>query len=624
MCGIIGYVGASEAVPILIDGLSRLEYRGYDSAGIACLGRNGSALLVMKEKGKLKALRQMIEGANLSSSIGVGHTRWATHGEPSRVNAHPHTDCRRQLALVHNGIVENYESLRKKLIQKGHRFKSETDTEVLVHLIEDYDRGDLLGALRRAVKEIQGFFAFVLISAKEPGKLFVFKRSNPLVVGLGKGENFIASDVPALLPHTRKVVFLEDDEFAVIQRSGVQIFSLKSQTSLKRRPSEITWSVSQAQKGGFRHFMLKEIHEQPRVLAETIAKRLDARGNIYFDTLSRKVVSRLCRIKKVSLVSCGTAYHAGILGNYMIERYARLSVQAAVSSEFRYEDPILDKQSLVILITQSGETADTLAALREAKKKGAFTLAIVNVVGSTIAREADAVVYTHAGPEIGVASTKAYTAQLITLILLTLYLAELRLGRIKKEVSRPEFQKLVREMKALCHEIRNLPRQAETTIKLEKAIENCARKHRRRKNFLYLGRGYNYPNALEGALKLKEITYAHAHGYPAGEMKHGPIALIDDELPVICLAPESRTYEKMISNIEEIRARGGIVVAVGTEGDRRLENLASDFFAIPRCPEVFSPILTVIPLQLFAYKVAALNGRDVDQPRNLAKSVTVE
>lgn len=611
MCGIVGYVGQRKALPILIDSLSHLEYRGYDSAGIACLNENGSGLFIVKEKGKLQVLRDKIGSLNLPSSIGLGHTRWATHGAPSRANAHPHTDCRNELALVHNGIIENYESLRQALLKKGHRFRSQTDTEVLVHLIEEYDRGDILKALRRALKEVRGYFAFVLLAQKEPGKLFVFKRSNPLVIGLGKGENFIASDVPALLPYTRDVLFLEDDEYAVLQKEKVDLFSLKNHKPLKRKVSRIEWSVSEAEKGGFPHYMLKEIYEQPKVV-ETILKIRLQKGEIAFDSLDSKIDRKLKAIEKIHLVSCGTAYHAGLIGNYMLGEYVRLPIEASVSSEFRYEDPVVGKEDLVILITQSGETADTLAALREAKAKKAFTLALVNVVGSTIAREADSVIYTHAGPEIGVASTKAYSAQLTTLLLFSLYLACLR-RRVKKA-----------KLQELICQIEKLPHQVEKALKLEPLIRACARKHYPRKNFLYLGRGYNYPTALEGALKLKEITYAHAHGYPAGEMKHGPIALIDRALPVICLAPQSKTYEKMISNIEEIRAREGIVIAIGTEGDLVLPRLAANFFPIPKCPEILSPVLTVIPLQLFAYHIAALNGRDVDQPRNLAKSVTVE
>lgn len=612
MCGIVGYVGKNEVLPILMEGLGHLEYRGYDSAGVACLNHTGSRLLVIKEKGKLQALRQKIDSLSVTSTIGIGHTRWATHGEPSQANAHPHSDCRNQLALVHNGIIENYGPLRKELEAKGHRFRSQTDTEVLVHLIEQYDRGDTLEAVREALKRVKGYFSFALLSSKDPKKLFVFKRSNPLVIGLGQGGNFIASDVPALLPYTREVLYLEDDEYAVLEEGKVEIFSLKSRTPLRRKSSRIDWSVAEARKSGFPHYMLKEIYEQPRVIEETLSRYLNEEDQIYFETLGKKSIEQLKKIRKIFVVSCGTAYHAGLVSRYMIEGYARIPTEVQVSSEFRYSDPIVSKGDVVILITQSGETADTLAALREAKSKGALTLAVVNVVGSTIAREADLVIYTHAGPEIGVASTKAYLAQLMTLTFFALYLAKLH-GQIPLKTSSD-----------LIKAIHKLPEQVKKTLKLDPQIKKCAQDHYQRKNFLYLGRGYNYPNALEGALKLKEITYAHAHGYPAGEMKHGPIALIDSELPVLCLAPESQTYEKMISNIEEIRARGGIVLAIGTEGDPLLERLSAALFPVPRVPEILSPLLTVIPLQLLAYHIAVLNGRDVDQPRNLAKSVTVE
>lgn len=612
MCGIFGYIGDKQALPILLQGLSHLEYRGYDSAGVACLNPNGSGFFLLKERGKLEVLRRKAETVQCLGSLGVGHTRWATHGEPSQANAHPHTDCRNRLALVHNGIIENHEPLRRKLKKRGHQFRSQTDTEVLIHLIEEYDRGDVVKALRKAVREVRGYFSFVMISDREPGKLFVFKRSNPLVIGLGKGENFVASDVPALLPYTREVLYLNDEEYAVVERNQVRKFSLQNPVPLKFKASKIEWSVSQAQKEGFPHFMLKEIYEQPRVLADTILRYLDRKGNIRFESFHRRIDAQLKRIRKIFVVSCGTAYHAGLVSRYMIEEYARIPTEVQPSSEFRYSDPIVGKGDVVLLITQSGETADTLAALREAKAKGALTLAIVNVVGSTIAREADCVIYTHAGPEIGVASTKAYSAQLMTLAFFALYLAKLR-NRVRPKI-----------LKGLIREIQNLPDQAKQILKADPEIQDCVRQHHQRKNFLYLARGYNYPNALEGALKLKEISYAHAHGYAAGEMKHGPIALIDNELPVICIAPQSKTYEKMISNIEEIRARQGRIIAIGTERDRTLEELASSFFPVPRTSEILSPILTVIPLQLFAYHVAALNGKDVDQPRNLAKSVTVE
>ena len=614
MCGIVGYVGYRNTVPVLIKGLETLEYRGYDSAGIACVDQQKGSLFLVKEKGKLGVLKEKLGDFNIEAHIGIGHTRWATHGEPSRANAHPHVDASGKIALVHNGIFENYAVVKSALQKKKVRFLSQTDTEVCVNLIGSYYRKSpkLFDAVKRAVSELHGFFAFVLFSKEDPDTLIAFKRSNPLVIGLGQGENFVASDVTALLPYTRQVIYLEDEDLAVITAKEVAIYSLKTKSWVKRHPTTVHWDVSQAQKQGFPHFMLKEMYEQPEVLKSILSKRLQKGGDIFFDTLDKRFQKRLRKIERVSMISCGTAYHAGLVGSIAVEKYTRLSCHTQVSSEFRYGDPILGVKDLVVLITQSGETADTLAALREAKAKGATTLAVVNVVGSTIAREADAVIYTHAGPEIGVASTKAYIAQLATLLLFAFYVAKLR-----KTISPSDLKVLIREFK-------KMPEQCSKVLKNIKKFERCAQKHYTRRNFLYLGRGCNYPTALEGALKLKEISYAHAHGYAAGEMKHGPIALIDHEQPVICIAPDSMTYDKMISNIQEIRARDGIVIAIGSEGRDDLKKMADDFFAIPKVPEILSSILTVIPLQFFAYKIAALNGRDVDQPRNLAKSVTVE
>ncbi|MBN1689383.1 MAG: glutamine--fructose-6-phosphate transaminase (isomerizing) [Candidatus Omnitrophica bacterium] len=616
MCGIVGYIGERDAVPVLIKGLEHLEYRGYDSAGVACLHRDSCDLTVVKEKGKLIKLRERLRGRILSSHIGIGHTRWATHGEPEKHNAHPHSDSANQIAIVHNGIIENYSQIKTELLNQGVPFRSQTDTEVAANLIgKYYQSGHLVEAFTKAVARLEGFFAFVVIAKDEPDKLLVFKRSNPLVIGLGKGENFVASDVSALLPYTRQAVFMEDDEYAIIRKDRVEIYSLKTRRPVKRRPITIEWDISQAAKSGYPHFMLKEIYEQPEVVRNILKSRIH-RGKIVFDSLDKKVERRLKNIERVHFVSCGTAYHAGLVGNYMLEECVRLPVNAAVSSEFRYEDPIVDDKDLVILITQSGETADTLAALREAKKKKALTLAIVNVVGSTIAREADAVIYTHAGPEIGVASTKAYLAQLTVIALFSIYLRQIHRGR--KGIS-------AGKMKSLLSQLVRLPAQIERALKQEEIITNCAKHLFRKQTFLYLGRGYNFPNALEGALKLKEITYSHAHGYPAGEMKHGPIALIDKNQPVICICPKaSATYDKMLSNIEEIRARKGILICIGTERDKHLTKLAKYIFLVPDTAAMLSPILTAIPLQMFAYKVAVLKKRDVDQPRNLAKSVTVE
>lgn len=613
MCGIVGYTGPREALPILIQGLEQLEYRGYDSAGVACLKPSGSFFLA-KEKGKLIELKNLLKKKGAQAHQGIGHTRWATHGEPSRANAHPHLDAHGRVVLVHNGIVENYAEIRKSLSKKRIRFFSETDTESATQLIGDwYHRiQNPLRAFREAILKMRGYFAFVTLFKEDPGALYVFKRSNPLVIGLGEGENFVASDVTALLTYTRKVVFLEDDDMAVVRPEGVQIYNLKTGRLVLRKPAHIHWDVTQARKQGYPHFMLKEVYEQPQVLAEIISKILGTSDDIYFETLTKKNLAGLAKIKKISIISCGTAHHAGLVASRMIETWAKVPCRVQVSSEFRYSNPIVGKEDLVVLITQSGETADTLAALREAKAKGAMTLAVVNVVGSTVAREADAVIYTHAGPEIGVASTKAYTAQLLTLALFAI-----QLGRTRKAI-------FPAEVCGLIHEIKKLPAYAVRTLRQARAIEKCAKKHFKRKNFLYLGRGANYPTALEGALKLKEISYAHAHGYAAGEMKHGPIALIDSEQVVICIAPASATYEKTVSNIQEIRARRGIVICVGTEGDRFLKKMAQDFFTIPKMHELLSPILTVLPLQFLAYYVSVLNGRDVDQPRNLAKSVTVE
>lgn len=614
MCGIVGYVGYRNTVPVLIEGLERLEYRGYDSAGIACVGHQRNGLSLIKEKGKLGVLKEKLGDFTLEAHIGIGHTRWATHGEPSRANAHPHVDVTGKIALVHNGILENYAGIKTALQKKKVRFLSQTDTEVGVNLISSYYRktSKLFDAVKRAVSELHGFFAIVLFSKEDPDTLIAYKRSNPLVIGLGRGENFVASDVTALLSYTRQVIYLEDEDLAMITAKEVSVYSLKTRSWVKRYPTTVHWDVSQAQKQGFPHFMLKEMYEQPEVLKNILTKRLQKHGDIFFDTLNKKFQRRLRKIERVSMISCGTAYHSGLVGSMAIEQHLRIPCHAQVSSEFRYSNPILNSKDLVVLITQSGETADTLAALREARAKGAATLAVVNVVGSSIAREADAVIYTHAGPEIGVASTKAYIAQLTTLLLLDLYMAKAR-----KAIS-------LADLKSLLREFKKMPEQCTKVLKEIKKFERCAQKHFTRRNFLYLGRGYNYPTALEGALKLKEISYAHAHGYAAGEMKHGPIALVDHEQPVICIAPDSLAYDKMISNIQEIRARDGIVIAIGTEGRKDLEKMSDDFFAIPKVPEILSPLLTVIPLQFFAYKIASLNGRDVDQPRNLAKSVTVE
>jgi len=613
MCGIIGYIGSKEALPVLMKGLQTLEYRGYDSAGIACLDEENGKIHVEKEEGKLGALKEKIKSLHIAGSSGIGHTRWATHGAPSRKNAHPHQDYRKKIALVHNGIVENYAELKRELLEKGVPFLSETDTEVAANLIGYYlQTMPIEKAFPKALKRLKGYFSFVLLHAASPGRVYVFRRSNPLCIGLGRGENFVASDVTPLLAYTDKIIYLDDDDYAWVSRDEASVFSLKTGKAVKRSPVTIRWSVAQAAKEGYPHFMLKEIHEQPEVMKQMLRKRVLQKQKIYFDSLDEKAVKRLVKIRKVFLVSCGTAYHAGLVGGILLENFARLPSYAQVSSEFRYSDPVVGREDLVVLITQSGETADTLAALREAKAKGAMTLAIVNVVGSTIAREADTVIYTHAGPEIGVASTKAYTAQLMTLTLLSLLLGECR-GVLR-----------VKEMSRLLKGLNRIPELSRKVIKQYKKIDLCAKKLYQHRSFLFLGRGYNFPSALEGALKLKEISYAHAHGYAAGEMKHGPIALIDNNQPVICVAPFSKTYDKMLSNIEEIRARSGIVIAIGSEGDKELPKKSRFFFSVPVTEECYTPVLTAIILQIFAYRIAVHNERDVDQPRNLAKSVTVE
>lgn len=612
MCGIVGYIGDRKIVPVLVGGLERLEYRGYDSSGIAFLGNNGGPISCIKEKGKIAVLKSMVTKENASGTVGIGHTRWATHGIPSRANAHPHLDEKQEFAVVQNGIVENYREIRDDLTKKGYKFSSETDTEVLAHLLQDNYSGDFVTAFRKSIKRLQGFFVFVAISKQDPDTLLAFRRSNPLVIGLGKNENFLASDVAPLLPYTKKVIYPDDEQVVIVKRNRVETVELNTGNLVKQKTTTIKWNVEQAAKGGFPHFMLKEIYEQPEVAKQTLTKRIRNNEQIIFNSLNRKAEKRLKRAGKVFAVSCGTAYHACMVSKYLIEDFVRIPVECWVSSEFRYADPIINSDDVVLLITQSGETADTLAALREAKAKGAYTISVCNVVGSTIARESDLVLYTHAGPEIGVASTKAYIAQLLCVTLLSLQLA-----KIRGKVDRATLKKQLKLMQTL-------PRMIKKLLKSDPKIKRVAKKLSKSKNFLYLARGYNYPNALEGTLKLQEISYVHAHGYAAGEMKHGPIALVDKKLPVICICPQSETYEKMASNIEEIKARNGILVTVISEGDSNVKKHSDYAFDIPKIPEFLSPILTIIPLQLLAYYVAVYNGCEVDQPRNLAKSVTVE
>ncbi|RUM89822.1 MAG: glutamine--fructose-6-phosphate transaminase (isomerizing) [Thermodesulfatator sp.] len=615
MCGIIGYLGERPVKSVLLEGLRRLEYRGYDSAGVVFFTAEG--LFVHRVKGKILDLDESLARLEVSGKApGLGHTRWATHGEPSERNAHPHLDCRKEIAVVHNGIIENYQSLRRELLARGHRFVSETDTEVLAHLVEEAleETQDLAEAVRRALLRVKGAYALAVIWSRDPERILVARQQSPLVLGLGEGEVFLASDVPALLPWTKKVVFLEDGDLAELRREGLHLFRLDGST-VKRSSQEIAWDASQAEKGGFPHFMLKEIYEQPEAIRNTLRGRLDPESsqvNLDDAELSPDFFKNL---QKIFFVACGTSYHAGLVGKYLLEDLARIPVEVDLASEFRYRDPLVDERTLAVVISQSGETADTLAALRLAAQKGARVLGIVNVLGSTIAREAHRVVYTHAGPEIGVASTKAFTSQLTVILLLALYLGELR------ESLPPE------RAQRLAAELLQVPGRLQELIpKVHPVLRRLSERYFRRENFLYLGRHILFPVALEGALKLKEISYIHAEGYAAGEMKHGPIALIEENVPTVALAPRESgvIYEKMLSNIEEVRSRRGPVIAFGTQGDTHLAGLATDFVELPPTSWELFPLLYTVPLQLFAYEMAVRRGCDVDQPRNLAKSVTVE
>jgi glucosamine--fructose-6-phosphate aminotransferase (isomerizing) len=609
MCGIVGYIGDKDAAPIIMDGLHRLEYRGYDSAGIVVL-RDG-ALKCIKRLGKLKVLDAALAETPLRGTLGIGHTRWATHGVPSEVNSHPHFDCSGKIALVHNGIIENYHDLREQLKREGHMFKSETDTEVVAHLIEKHYKGDLMQAVRDALKEVEGAYALGIMRVNEPNVLVAARCGSPLIVGVGDGENFIASDVPAILRYTRKVIYLNDKQVIRIERNGYRITDLDG-AAVEMPVSTVTWDVSAAEKGGYPHFMLKEIHEQPDVLRNTLRGRVSEGSedvNLEDMNLSEK---ELTAARKFFVISCGTAWHAGLTGKYLIERFTKTPVEVDLSSEFRYRDPLVGRGDIIIPVSQSGETADTLAGIREAKAKGAKVVSIVNVVGSSIARESDGLIYTQAGPEIGVASTKAYTSQVMSFWLFTIYL-----GRLKGTITKQDARTMITELRAI-------PDKIQRVLDDQSAILRCAEKYYTATSSLFLGRSYNFPNALEGALKLKEISYIHAEGYGAGEMKHGPIALVDEQLPVVCLAPRSDVYDKMVSNIQEIKARKGVIISVATEGDKDIKKHCDEVIYVPDCPEPFSPLVVVVPLQLLAYHIAVKRGCDVDQPRNLAKSVTVE
>ena len=615
MCGIIGYLGPKKVVPILIDGLRRLEYRGYDSAGVAVV-RNGR-IERRRSAGKLTNLEQAIDTQPLEGLYGVGHTRWATHGRPTEENAHPHQDCTGKVVVVHNGIIENYLDLKRELQKLGHTFVTETDTEIIAHLLEQKGSGgrSLEEAAREALLQLRGLFAFVAISTDDPEKIIAVRNGPPIVVGLGQDEFFVASDTPAILSHTRDVVFLGDEEMAVITRGGVE-FTNFAGTPVSKATQRVLWDPIMAEKSGYRHFMLKEIFEQPRAAEETLLGRVSIdTGRVFLEEIAISEAD-LQSVNKVALIACGTSWHAGLVGKFLIERFAGLPVEVDYGSEYRYRDFIVDRHTLVVIITQSGETADTLAALREARKKGARSLAICNVVGSMATRDSEGTIYTHAGPEIGVASTKAFTSQLVALNLLALFLGQMK-GTLAEVDARAHIGALMQ-----------LPKQMEQTLKASAAVEEIAGRYFNRSDFLYLGRGINYPIALEGALKLKEISYIHAEGYPAGEMKHGPIALIDAKMPVVSIAPNDHVFEKMLGNIQEVKARGGSVIAVTTEGHDTLKSIldpAEDaMISLPRVPEMLSPITMVLPLQLLAYHIAVRRGCDVDQPRNLAKSVTVE
>jgi glucosamine--fructose-6-phosphate aminotransferase (isomerizing) len=614
MCGIIGYIGPKDVVPVLIDGLRRLEYRGYDSAGVAVVSHG--AVELRRSAGKLSRLEDVISGQPITGDYGVGHTRWATHGRPTEENAHPHRDCTGKIVVVHNGIIENYLDLKQELQRQGHKFVTETDTEIVAHLVEREMKDDgLENAVRRALMLMRGLFALVLISADDPEKIIAVRNGPPIVVGLGDGEFFVASDIPAILSHTRDVVFLGDEEMAVITKTGVAFTDFFGRP-ISKATQRVLWDPIMAEKAGYKHFMLKEIFEQPTAARETILGRVSQDSGRVFLEEMKITEAQLRAVQKVTMLACGTSWHAGLVGKFMLEKLARIPVEVDYGSEYRYRSPIVGPNTLAVVITQSGETADTLAALREAKREGASSIAICNVVGSMATRETDGTIHTHAGPEIGVASTKAFTSQLVALYLLALRLGQVR-GTLSAEASKPHVE-------ALLH----LPLLLEETLKIAPEIEEIAARFQARTDFLYLGRGINYPIALEGALKLKEISYIHAEGYPAGEMKHGPIALIDEQMPVVTIAPHDHVFEKMIGNMQEVKARGGSVIALTTRGDDTLaailDRSRDSVIHLPRAPELLTPILMVVPLQLLAYDIAVRRGCDVDQPRNLAKSVTVE
>ncbi|MEZ0324155.1 MAG: glutamine--fructose-6-phosphate transaminase (isomerizing) [Hydrogenothermaceae bacterium] len=602
MCGIVGYVGKREIVPVLIHGLMRLEYRGYDSAGIAVIDETGN-LIIEKTVGKIRDLTEHIWGKDIKGHIGIGHTRWATHGPPTVENAHPHKSRDNSVALVHNGIVENYVQLKEELISKGYQFSSQTDTEVIAHLIEEEWEGNLFKTILKVAKKLKGAYAVGIISTKEPDKIVALRKGSPLIVGLGEGENFIASDIPAVLEYTNRFITLNDDEIAVITKDSVVIYNIDGE-KLERKPFTVNWDMSVAEKEGYKHFMLKEIHQQPKSLTDTISGFLSNLDNPIFDNLDK--------FNKLYIIACGTSFHAGLVGKFWVEKFLKIPVIVDYASEFRYRESPVDEKTLIIAISQSGETADTRFAAIDSQKKGAKVLSIVNVVGSSLSRESDYVLYTYCGPEIGVAATKTYTAQLVTLFLFAIY-SGLKIGLVSQ-----------REFEEFLHNLSILPKAIEETLKWEDKIKEIAYKYHNVKDFLFLGRGLNYPTALEGALKLKEISYIHAEGYPAGEMKHGPIALIDENMPVVCIAPKDEIFDKMLSNIQEVKARKGIVITVTDSDNTELDKLSDEIIKVEKINPQLTPLVNIVPLQLLSYYIATFLGKDVDQPRNLAKTVTVE
>jgi glucosamine--fructose-6-phosphate aminotransferase (isomerizing) len=619
MCGIVGYIGGEEAAPFLLEGLKRLEYRGYDSAGVAVM--NGGGLQIRKRAGKIDGLRRLVSEEPVEGGLGIAHTRWATHGAPTEENAHPHTDCSGEIAVIHNGIIENADILRKKLQDVGHTFTSETDTEVLAHLVEEAFEGNLEQALAAALTQVEGTYGLAVVSPRDPGKIVAARQGSPLLLGIsedGESQLFVASDVAAILGHTRNVVYLEDGELAVLETDGYKTLDIRGWSAerpprpIEKEVKRISWDLEAIEKGGHEHFMLKEIHEQPDTIRDAMRGRLlEEEGTARLGGLNQ-IAEALDAADRLVITACGTSWHAALIGEYMLEEYARIAVEVEYASEFRYRNPVIDEDTVVVVISQSGETADTLAAMREAKRRGATTMGIVNVVGSTIARETDGGVYTHSGPEIGVASTKAFTGQLTVLALLSLML-----GRKRGGVS-------ILRGREIVEALRRLPEQAEKVLSQEDRIRQVAEAHSEASNFLYLGRGFNFPVALEGALKLKEISYIHAEGYPAAEMKHGPIALIDEDMPVVVIAPTDSVYSKVLSNVEEVKTRGGRIVAIASEDNDGLAGKVEQIVRVPRTIEMLQPILTSLPLQLLAYHIAVIRGCDVDRPRNLAKSVTVE